>query len=350
MVALKAADIDRFVARPSPEAPVVLVYGPDTGLVSERAQSVVRAASKDNDDPFSLVKLDPSDVTSDPQRLVDEFLTVPLFGGKRTIWVHNVGGANIAAAVEPVLKLGTSDALVVIDAGDLKKTSPLRKLVEKDRRAIALPCYADAAKDVERLIDEETRLAGLTISREAKAALRGLLGADRMASRGELRKLCLYAHGKERIETDDVEAIVGDASAFALDSLIDAAATGDLATLDHGLDRLDASGTHVSVIATSVLRRFQWLHQARAEMDAGKSPEAVVDGTRPPVYFKRKAIMAQQLALWPSDRIERALELLDEAAWKSRVMQHLGPAIVSDVLVTLARVANQSRSRGGARR
>lgn len=344
MVALKAGEIDRFVANPSPNAPVVLVYGPDTGLVSERAQVIVKAASKDNDDPFSLMKLDASDVTSDPQRLIDEYLTVPLFGGKRIIWVRGVGGTNIAPAVEPVLKLGTSDALIVIDAGDLKKTSPIRKLIEKDRHSVAIPCYADATRDLERLIDEETRLASLTISREARSALQTLLGADRMASRGEVRKLCLYAHGKGRIEAEDVEAVVGDASAFALDTLIDAAATGDLATLDHGLDRLDASGIHVSVIATSVLRRFQWLHQARAEVDAGKSADFVVERARPPVYFKRKAVMAQQISIWPSDKLERALELLDEAAYKSRVMQHLGVAIVSDVLVTIARVAKHNRT------
>ncbi|AXS38805.1 DNA polymerase III subunit delta [Breoghania sp. L-A4] len=345
MVALKAAEIDRFVANPSQTVPVVLVYGPDTGLVAERAQIIVKAASKDNDDPFSLVKLDPSDLTSDPQRLIDEVLTVPLFGGKRIIWVRNAGGANLAPALEPVLKLGTADALVVIDAGDLKKTSGIRKLVEKHRTAVAIPCYADATRDLEKLIDEETRLSGLTITREARSALQSLLGADRMASRGEIRKLCLYALGKGRIEADDVEAVVGDASAFALDTLIDAAATGDLATLDHGLDRLDASGIHISVIATSVLRHFQWLHQARAEVDAGKTADFVVDRARPPVYFKRKTMMAQQIHIWSTDRIERALELLDDAAAKSRLMQTLGVAIVSDVLVTIARVARQARRR-----
>lgn len=345
MVALKAAEIDRFVANPSPDTPLVLVYGPDMGLVSERAQTIVKAASKDNDDPFALVKLDPSDITSDPQRLIDEFLTISMFGGKRTIWIRNAGGANLGPALEPVLKLGTADALIVIDAGDLKKTSPLRKLAEKDRRAVALPCYADAVRDLDRLIDEETRQAGLAITREARSALHAHLGADRMASRGEVRKLCLYAHGKGRIEEGDVEAVVGDASAFALDTLIDAAATGDLATLDHGLDRLDASGIHVSVIATSVLRRFQWLQLARAEVDSGKSTDFVVERARPPVYFKRKAIMAQQISIWSSDKLERALELLDEAAYKSRVMQHLGVAIVSDVLVTIARVAKHNRGR-----
>ena len=45
MTALKAADVDAFVARPDAARPFVLIYGPDSGLVSERAQTIVRAAS-----------------------------------------------------------------------------------------------------------------------------------------------------------------------------------------------------------------------------------------------------------------------------------------------------------------
>ncbi|WP_321344042.1 DNA polymerase III subunit delta [Breoghania sp.] len=346
MVALKPAEIDRFIANPPANIAVVLVYGPDAGLVNERAKAIVAVAAKGNDDPFSRVKLDASDIASDPQRLVDEYLTVPLFGGKRIIWVRDAGAKNLSNAVEPVLKAEDGDALVVIEAGDLKKGVGLRKLVEGARNAAAVPCYADATRDLDRLIDDETRAANLTITREARAALHALLGADRLASRGEIGKLCLYALGKGRVEAEDVEAVVGDASAFALDALIDAAAGGDLATLDHGLDRLDASGLDASVIAGSALRRFQWLEAARAEMDAGVSPDEIVKRARPMVYFKRQPLVAQHIRIWSLPRVARALEILNEAAFKSRTMPHLARALVSDTLLTLARVA---RSAGGRR-
>ena len=346
MVALKPAEIDRFIANPPADIAVVLVYGPDAGLVNERAKAIVDIAAKGNDDPFSRVKLDASELASDPQRLVDEYLTIPLFGGKRIIWVRDAGGKNLSPAVDPVLKLEGGDALVVIEAGDLKKGTGLRKTIEGARNAAALPCYADATRDLERLIDEETRAANLMITREARAALHQLLGADRLASRGEISKLCLYALGKGRVEAEDVEAVVGDASAFALDALIDAAASGDLATLDHGLDRLDASGLDASVIAGQALRRFQWLQMARAEMDAGASPDDLVKRARPAIYFKRQPAVAQQIRLWTPPRVARALEILNEVTFKSRTMPRLSQALVSDTLLTLARVA---RSAGGRR-
>ena len=72
MVALKSSDIESFVARPDPSRAVVLVFGPDAGLVSERVDAIMRASVDDPADPFSLVRLDGDTLASDPARLVDE--------------------------------------------------------------------------------------------------------------------------------------------------------------------------------------------------------------------------------------------------------------------------------------
>src|SRR4051794_28082189 len=88
MVALKTSEADSFVTRPDPARAVVLVFGPDAGLVSERVDAIVRASVDDPSDPFSLVRLDGDAVASDPARLVDEATTVPLFGGRRAIRVR----------------------------------------------------------------------------------------------------------------------------------------------------------------------------------------------------------------------------------------------------------------------
>src|SRR5215469_7090131 len=102
MVAFKAADVESFVARPDPGMPIVLVYGPDTGLVSERVAALVRASVDDPSDPFALALLSGDVLAETPERLVEEAHTVPLFGGRRAIHVK-AGARNIQAAVERVV-------------------------------------------------------------------------------------------------------------------------------------------------------------------------------------------------------------------------------------------------------
>src|SRR6202020_1386350 len=114
MVALKTADIDKFLARPDPARPVVLVYGPDAGLVSERVNALIKASVDDVNDPFSLVRLEAEDVSANPARLVEEAQTIPLFGGRRAVWVK-ASGRNIAPAVEALLGVDIIDCRIIIE-------------------------------------------------------------------------------------------------------------------------------------------------------------------------------------------------------------------------------------------
>src|SRR5258708_15269005 len=118
MVALKTGEIESFVARPDSSRSVVLVFGPDAGLVSERVDAIVRASVDDTGDPFALVRLDGDTLASDPARLADEALTVPLFGGRRAIRVR-VGSRNIVPAVEGLLGITLRHCRLVIHAGGL---------------------------------------------------------------------------------------------------------------------------------------------------------------------------------------------------------------------------------------
>src|SRR5580692_13052688 len=163
MVALKTADIEKFLARPDPARPVVLVFGPDAGLVSERVNVLIKASVDDVNDPFSFVRLEAEELSANPTRLVEEAQTIPLFGGRRAVWAK-AGSRNIAPAVEAVLALPASECRVVVEAGDLRRNAPLRVLCERAKNAAALPCYADTEREVGRLIDEEMRATGLDIA------------------------------------------------------------------------------------------------------------------------------------------------------------------------------------------
>ncbi len=345
MVALKGNEIDRLIADPKRLSGVILVYGPDQGLVAERSAAIVRAASAGVDDPFSTVRLDGAEVASDPARLDDEARTVALFGGRRVVWVRDAGNRAIENAVRPLLDTPPADAVVVIEAGDLKKGTGLRKRVEDHRTALAVPCYADAAADLDRVIAEEAKAAGLGVDDDARQALHLLLGADRRLTRSEIVKLCLYARGQGRVTLADVRAIVGDTGAFALDDAIDAALTGDVVSLEREMRRIAASGTHPSVLLTAALRQLQTLGRGRLVVDAGATPSQAVERMVPPVFFRRKAVVARILSLWPTARLEAAAGRIDEAIVQSRLKPALGHEIAAEALLALGTAARAAGRR-----
>src|SRR6202012_3063881 len=112
MVALRGRDIDAYLARPDPGRPIILLYGPDAGLVRERADALIASAVDDPNDPFALVKLDGDELSAEPSRLVDGALTVPLFGGRPAIRVR-AGARSFASGIDTLAEMGVKDCRIV---------------------------------------------------------------------------------------------------------------------------------------------------------------------------------------------------------------------------------------------
>jgi len=339
MVAIKASEVDAFVARANPAQPVVLVFGPDAGLVSERVNALIKSAVDDPNDPFALARLEGDALSAEPSRLVEEAQTIPLFGGKRAVWVK-AGSRNIAPAVEPLLALRDNECRVVIEAGDLKRNAPLRALVERAKNAAALPCYADDERARTRLIDDEMRAAGLTLAPDAQAMLVPLLGGDRAASRNEVRKLALYARGEKQVTVEDVAAVVSDASELAIDAIVDAAFAGKAAELETQLGKARTAGTSLGSIFFAAQRQVAQLHKWRTAIEAGENFS--VDSALPPAQFRRKDAVRAALNLWTARRLLVAMAELAEAVLESRRTSDLADAIAERALLSIAVKARRS--------
>ena len=340
MTALKTNEIESFVARPDAARAVVLVFGPDTGLVSERVEALIAKSVDDPNDPFALVRLDGDELAADPARLIDEATTIPLFGGRRAIRVR-AGNRNFVAAVEAVLAAPLKDCRIVIEAGDLKRGAALRNACERAKNAVAIPCYADAERDLARIVDEELREAGLAIAPDARATLIPLLGGDRRASRAELRKLALYARGKARIEVDDILAVVADASALAVDSLVDAAFAGRTAEVEKEFAKATIAGTAPAATVGAALRQIERLHLMRLTVEEGMSASEAVERAQPPIHFRRKALIEGALKAWTSARLTRAMAALAEASLETRRTPALAAAIAQRAMLQVATAAKR---------
>jgi DNA polymerase-3 subunit delta len=317
MVALKAAEIESYIAERNPTRPIALVFGPDAGLVGERTDAIVRSAVDDPHDPFGLVRLDGDELAGDPSRLIDEANTVPLFGGRRAIRVK-AGSRDFSAALGTLVAAPPRDCRIVIEAGDLRRNAPLRTLCERAKSVAVIPCYLDGERELGRLIDEELRADGLSITPDARSALIPLLGGDRRASRNEVRKLALYARGKREIDVDDVLATVADASGLVLDAVVDAAFAGRTGDLETQLAKARAAGIASARIVATAVNQAAQLHRARISIESGTVLAEALDQIVPRALFRRRAAVEAALSAWTAARLERVMADLAAAMLETR--------------------------------
>jgi DNA polymerase-3 subunit delta len=339
-VKLQAGRLSEFLRKPAAEFRAALFYGPDAGLVRERADRVAAAICPDLRDPFRIAELNAAAVAGDPARLADEVAAMSLVGGRRVVRIREAGD-SVTTLLGSVLKEARGDSLIVVEAGDLPPRSSLRKLCEAARDVAVGACYADAGRDLAEVVRETLAAYRITASGDATAYLVAHLGSDRLVTRSELEKLALHVGDGGRVEFADAQACIGDNTALSLDEVVFAAADGDAATLDRCLMRCLQEGQTAIGILRAAMRHFQRLHLAAARVAAGASPDEVLRTLRPPVFFKLQDRFKAQLAAWPVRRAAAALDSLTRAELNSKRTALPQETILREALFTLARAARR---------
>ncbi len=313
----------------------MLLYGPDAGLVRERAEMLARSVCPDLRDPFRVADLQAATLASDPARLADEAAQISLMAGRRVVRVRDAGDAH-ATAFARFLADPPGDALVVVEAGDLPGRSSLRRAFDDAPAGVSIGCYPDSARDLAAVIRETCDAHRIRLARDALDFLVGHLGGDRLLTRAEIEKLTLYAGDDGRIELDDARAVVADTAALSLDDALLAAAEGDAAALDRALARVFQEGESPVTVIRALLRHFQRLHVLSIRVAGGSSVDEAIRSARPPIFFKDQDSWLRQLQRWREPQLRRALDRIAEAEFRMKQTGRPAESICRETLLGLA--------------
>lgn len=343
MTAIKAQQAEQFLKTLDLRYRAILLYGTDAGVIAERARTAAKKLAESSDPPGDILRIEDADLEVEPDRLLVEAQTIPMFGGPKVI--HTRASRRVTAQVlQPLLQEGALAGALVVEAGNLRPDDSLRLLFEKSANAAAIACFADESRTLDSIISETLEQAGITITRDARQALLARLGADRALTRGELEKLVLYTRGKSQIDIDDVDAIVGDASELAIETVVLAAASGEARRAVQELDRVIAAGESPQTVIAAVQRHMQRLHRLRASLESGHSMDAALRQLRPPVHFKTRPHLEAQCRMWAIENLNAALSRIADAAKEARLNSALEATIAERLLLDLARSARGSAS------
>jgi DNA polymerase-3 subunit delta len=344
-VKLPPAQVQNFLRQPSETIAAALVFGPDDGLVRERAEALCRAVlGASGDDPFRLALLTGDMVRQDPARLADEAASLSLTGGRRVVRVREAGDA-LTKTLQYVLERPPGSALIVLEAGDLGKSSSLRRLAEAAPNFAAIACYADGPREIMSLIRDMLGQHRVSITEEAVDYLVHNLGGDRMVTRQEVEKLSLLAGDGGNITLVEAIASIGNTSALDLEDVIYDALDGNAPAVEAALTRLFLEGQAAVSILRATQRHAQRLHLASSQIAQGESAEAVMRGMRPPVFFKYADRFRAQLGAWPAERAQRLLKVLLQAELDCKTTGFPEETICRHILTLVGRLPGRPARR-----
>ena len=337
---VKEAQIVRALDNADSTVRLFLLYGPDDASSRALATRFERAMGADAE----RIDLDGATLKDDPARLSDEAAAFSLFGGKRHIRV--AGGDECAPAVIALLESETSGNPVVFVAGALKPTSALMKATLDHPAVMAFQSYKPDAASLETLALGIGRTCGLRLQPGVAARLAANCLGDRAVLEREIEKLALYldaAPDRPREAGEDALAIIGaDLGEPDTGRLVNAVLGGDLGVLTEELTEIEASNGWVPAMR-ALQRRLILLARLRGDVEAGKSPGAVVATLGKALFFKEQPAVTAQLSRWSSARLATASARLFASEGAIMASGTAGTVIAAEELIAIARVGQRLR-------
>jgi len=345
MVAIKAQGVEAFLKSIDPAIAAVVVYGTDAGRVSVQAGRAAKAFAARIGDGTEILRLEDADLDADPDRLIVELKTIPMFGGGKVIRAlqgRRINGPLIKSILEDAAPMS---AALVVEAGNLKPSDAMRKAAEACAWAAALPCYADTDRDLGRLAQEMVTASGHTLSRDALPLLISRIGADHALSRGEIEKLITYVGASREITTDDIDAVMGDTSELSLDQIAIATSSGQAMDAIRACEKAIAGGQTAQSVLIALQRHFLALHKVRSAIEGGRSLDDALRQLRPPLHFSVRDAVKRAANAWSLERLTTGLRRIQETIRASRSSTPIEQTMAERLLFELSQLARAGQRR-----
>ena len=330
---IQAYQIDNFIKNIFTERKNlkgVLLYGPDSGLISLRSKEIQKALNKNNENSYLISKLYFAETKETPSIVVDEFVSISMFGDKKIIILKDFSD-SVYKTLE-FLEGKESDHFLIIEADNLDTKSKLRSFVEKSQYFASLPCYVDDEKSIKQIIVQKFAELEVKYDREVLDLLTSNFGGNRMIIINEVEKLATFVGEDKYVTAEHFRGCIQDVSEAQIDNLINSFAELNLEKTHILLAKLFNENVNFTIILRSFINYFSKLQLVKSLMLSGKNYEESIKELRPPLFFKQAPLFAKHINAWQIKNINLFLDRLNAIETKCKSLKMNPNLIVSDLI------------------
>ena len=307
-------------------------------MINFRTKALVSHYIPNQNDPFLLSTINSTQLNDDPGLLADELGTFALTNDKRVILL-DLSSDLKKEQVDCIIE-AKSQSILIINAGELKTSSPSRKAFESDKNFIVIPCYNGSNTDIMTLLNNRLKDRDLTMHKDAKDLIVASLGNDYGNTTSEIEKILNHHQSGDEISKSEVESIIVSSSNIIITDLVDTVfekRTKSISHLYHAV--VDEFNPAQILIITSnhVIKLMELL----AEKDDLNLPnKQVIENSKPPIFFKRHQSLQKQLNTWNKKTLSDIIDILSETIIETRKNNDLSVELTERCLLKISSLKN----------
>ena len=305
-----------------------LFFGDNEGLKEEIIES-----SFEKNYPDKIYRYDEKEILDNPNNFFNSSLTKSFFDNEKLI-IINRATDKIKVIIEELIDRDPIDIQFILNSKNLEKKSVLRKFFEKEKTIICVPFYEDSNQTLNSLISQFFRNKKIPISQQLINILIERSRGDRKNLNNELAKIASFSLNKKNISIQEIIKLTNLAENYGASELVDHCLAKNTRKTVTILNENNYTDEDNIIIIRTLLSKLKRLAKIYDLVDEKNNIENAISSFRPPIFWKDKPLIVQQIKAWGKNELENLIYKTNEVEFLIKKNSSAGKNILFDFIIS----------------
>ncbi|MDA7801374.1 DNA polymerase III subunit delta [Candidatus Pelagibacter sp.] len=311
-----------------------LFYGDNEGLKEEAIKNLF-----EKDYLNKTHRYEEREILDNIDNFFNSVLTKSFFDNEKLI-IINRATDKIREIIESLMEKKPEDVKIILNSKNLEKKSTLRKIFEKEKSVICIPFYEDNNQTLNSIISFFFRNKKIPISQQLINILIERSRGDRKNLNNELEKIEAFSLNKKNLNIDEIIRLTNLANNYSASELVDQSLAKNTRKTVTILNENNYSDEDNIIIIRTLLAKLKRLVKIYELVDEKNNIEQAISASKPPVFWKDKPLVTQQIRYWKKDHLKNLIYKTNEIELLIKKNSTIAKNILSDFIIDNSRKAN----------
>tara|TARA_B100000989_G_scaffold210502_1_gene159686 strand:+ start:2622 stop:3614 length:993 start_codon:yes stop_codon:yes gene_type:complete len=310
-----------------------LFYGDNEGLKNEKTNYILKTTN------YKKFLYYEKEVLNDIENFSNSLITKSFFDDKKVVIIKNTTD-KIMNLLKNLINRKIEEIIIVLDAGSLDKKSKLRNFFEKEKKLACIPFYPDDFKSLNFISQNFFREKKIRISQEIINLIVERSNGDRQHLKNELEKIDLYIANKNKIEFSEIIKLTNLGKNYDISELVETCLAKNQKKISKIINENNFSSEDTIVIIRTFLLKTKRLLHLSKNMKSNPNLESVISNYKPPIFWKEKEIVKQQLKMWSEKSLDKLINEIINTEFLIKKNVNISLSILLNFIFKSSKITN----------
>jgi len=308
----------------------ILFYGANEGAKTEEIDRL-KLLNKDK----TFINYEEKQILENSENIYNNIFSKSLFENKKIIAINRTTD-KLLKIIEDVLEKNFVDIYLIFISDNLEKKSKLRSLFEKRKELTCVAFYPDTPDTLSKMTNNFFRERKILISQAHVNLIVNKCNGDRGILKNELSKIELFSKNKTKISSENLLKLVNLVENHSISELIDNCLAKNQKKTINILNDNNFSSEDCIIITRTFINKSKRIMKLSQEYQSNGNLDTTIANAKPPIFWKDKEIVKQQINKWSPNQISELIYSLNEIELQIKKNYTNPVNIVSDFILNQA--------------